>query len=158
MANRQAGVLRHIRHLYRLGALGGTTDARLLALFLAGPEAGAERGPRRGACFRLARWMEDHHGALEKDYVIVKVMEGLDDHASDVIEKLPITHRGIPWHAITEPDGTILITCGGPLGNIGFPAGSIEGVRHLRRMLERTAKRLTSDDVDRLVKSLSPEK
>ncbi len=42
MTNRQAGALRHIRHLYTLGALGGTTDARLLALFLAGRGAGAE--------------------------------------------------------------------------------------------------------------------
>ncbi len=115
-------------------------------------------GPRCGPCFRLARWIEDHHAVLEKDYVIVKVMEGLDDHAGEVIDKLPIKNRGIPWHAITEPDGTILITSEGPLGNIGFPAGSIEGVRHLRRMLERTAKRLTPDDVDRLVKSLSPDK
>ena len=41
-----------------------------------------EGGPRCGPCFRLARWMEDHHAALEKDYVIVKVMEGLDDHAA----------------------------------------------------------------------------
>jgi len=117
-----------------------------------------EGGPRCGPCFRIARWMEDHHAALEKDYVIVKVMDGLDDHASDVTDKLPIKNRGIPWHAITEPDGTILITSEGPLGNIGFPAGSIEGVRHFRRMLERTAQRLTPQEVDGLIKSLSPEK
>ena len=42
MANRQAGVLRHIRQLYSLGTLGGTTDARLLAQFLDGRDAGAE--------------------------------------------------------------------------------------------------------------------
>ena len=113
---------------------------------------------RCGPCFRLARWMEDHHAALEKDYVIVKVMEGLDDHARDVIDKLPVKSSGVPWHAITDADGTILATCEGPLGNIGFPAGSIEGTRHFRRMLERTVQRLTADEIDGLVKSLEPEK
>jgi hypothetical protein len=116
-----------------------------------------EGGPRCGPCFRLARWIEDHHATLEKDYVIVKVMDGLDDHAREVIDKLPIMNPGIPWHAITEPDGKILVTSEGPLGNIGFP-GSVEGIRHFRRMLERTVQRLTSEEVDSLVKSLSPGK
>ena len=114
-------------------------------------------GPRCGPCFRLARWMEDHHTTLEKDYVIVKVMDGIDDHAAEVIAELPRKDEdGIPWFAITEPDGTILATSGGPLGNIGFP-GSVEGIRHLRQMLDRTVQRLTADEVDRLIKPLSSE-
>ena len=28
-----------------------------------------EGGPRCGPCFRLARWIEDHHATLNKDYV-----------------------------------------------------------------------------------------
>jgi hypothetical protein len=112
---------------------------------------------RCGPCFRLARWMDEHHAALDKDYVILKVMEGLDDHADDVVAALPIKDRGVPWHAITDPDGKILITCEGPLGNIGCP-GTVEGIRHFRRMLEQTAQRLTPAEIDGLVNSFSPEK
>jgi hypothetical protein len=139
-------------------ALAGLAEARKAA-----KESGRrvwiiEGGPRCGPCFRLAHWIEDHHAVLDRDFVIVKVMDGLDEHAGDVIDKLPIKDHGVPWHAITEPDGKILITSEGPLGNIGFPVGSLEGVRHFRRMLERTVKRLTPDEIDGLIKSLSPEK
>jgi hypothetical protein len=112
-------------------------------------------GPRCGPCFLLARWMDEHHTVLEKDYVIVKVMDGVDEHVAGVIEKLPPHERSIPWHVIAEPDGTVLATSEGPLGNIGFP-GSVEGIRHFRRMLDLTVRRLKSDEVDGLVRSFSP--
>ncbi|SIO32579.1 hypothetical protein SAMN05444166_3800 [Singulisphaera sp. GP187] len=114
-------------------------------------------GPRCGPCFRLARWMADHHTTLEKDYVIVKLMEGVDDHVEEVIAKFPVKPGdGVPWFAITEPDGSLLATSESPLGNIGFP-DSVEGVRHLRQMLDRSTRKLTSDELDSLMKSLSPQ-
>ena len=116
-----------------------------------------DSGPRCAPCFRLGRWIDDHHAALEKDYVIVKVMGGLDAHAADVVKELPISDGdGIPWYAITEPDGTILVTSHGSLGNIGFPS-SVEGIRHFRQMLERTARKLTPAEVDDLIRSISPK-
>jgi Thioredoxin-like len=112
-------------------------------------------GPRCGPCFRLARWIEEHHATLEKDFVMVKVMGGLDEHAAEVIRQLPEAQGdGIPWFAITEPDGTILTTSHGALGNIGFP-GSVEGIRHFRQMLDRTARKLSAAELDELIKSLS---
>jgi hypothetical protein len=112
-------------------------------------------GPRCGSCFRLARWIEEHHATLEKDFVMVKVMGGLDEHAAQVIRQFPEAEGdGIPWFAITEPDGTILTTSHSALGNIGFP-GSIEGVRHFRQMLDRTARKLSAAELDELIKSLS---
>ena len=99
--------------------------------------------------------MDDHHATLEKDFVIVKVMEAIDEQVAEVTNKLPIKTRSIPWFAITEPDGAVLATSESAFGNIGFPA-SVEGARHFRQMLDRTAKRLTSDDLDGLVKSLAP--
>ncbi len=36
-------------------------------------------GPRCGPCFRLGRWIDEQHTILENDYVIVKVMGGLDE-------------------------------------------------------------------------------
>jgi hypothetical protein len=116
-----------------------------------------DSGPRCAPCFRLGRWIDDHHAALEKDFVIVKVMGGLDAHAAEVVKELPISDGdGIPWYAITEPDGTILVTSHGSLGNIGFP-GSVEGIRHFRQMLERTARKLTAAEVGDLIRSLSPK-
>jgi Thioredoxin-like len=112
-------------------------------------------GPRCGPCFLLARWIEAHHATLEKDFVMVKVMDGLDEHAAEVIRQLPEAQGdGIPWFAITEPDGSILTTSHGALGNIGFP-GSVEGVRHFRQMLDRTARKLSAAEVEELIKSLS---
>ena len=58
-------------------------------------------GPRCGPCFRLARWIEDHHATLDKDYVIVKLMEGIDEHVTEALAGLPIKDGdGIPWFAI----------------------------------------------------------
>jgi hypothetical protein len=112
-------------------------------------------GPRCPPCFRLGRWIDDHHQTLERDFVIAKVMHSLDARAEDVIKQLHMPEAdGIPWHAFTEPDGTILATSHGPLGNIGFPS-TFEGRRHFRRMLERSARRLTPADIDGLMESLS---
>lgn|GEM_PF-3564385 len=113
-------------------------------------------GPRCRPCFLLGRWMEEQHATLEKDYVIVKVMDIIDEHVAEVVKKLPSKPGdGIPWFAITEPDGTILATSTGPLGNIGFP-NSVEGSRHLRQMLDQTAQRLTPVELDKFIKTLSP--
>ncbi len=114
-----------------------------------------EGGPRCSPCFRLARWILDQHAILDKDYVIVKLMAGIDEHVTEAIAGLPIKDGdGIPWFTITEPDGTILAISRGPLGNIGFPT-SVEGIRHFRQMLDRTIQRITSEEVDRLISSLS---
>ena len=112
-------------------------------------------GPRCSPCFRLARWIEDHHATLDKDYVVVKLMGGVDEHVTEAIDGLPIQDGdGIPWFAFTEPDGAVLAISRGALGNIGFPA-SVEGIGHFRRMLDGTVQRMTSDEVDRLINSLS---
>lgn len=112
-------------------------------------------GPRCGPCFRLARWMEEQQALLAKDYVVLKLMEGLDKGAWEVSEELkqPIT-AGIPWMAITEADGTVLVTSDAPLGNTGFPT-SFEDLRHLRNMLSCTAQRLTAEERESIVQSLS---
>jgi hypothetical protein len=113
-----------------------------------------EGGPRCGPCFKLARWMEEQHSLLEKDYVIVKVLEGYDKSVPAVMKLLNQPEgKGIPWMAITEPDGPVLTTSDGPLGNIGFP-GTIENIRHLREMLHRTASKLTAKELDQLAESL----
>ena len=100
--------------------------------------------------------MESHHTTLAKDYIIVKLIEGVDENVAEVTDRMRTKEEGgIPWQAITEPDGKVLTTSDGPLGNIGMP-GSDEDLRHFRRMLDLTAQRLKSDERDSLIKSLSP--
>ena len=55
-----------------------------------------------------------------------------------------------------EPDGKVLITSKGPFGNIGMPS-EVEGIRHLKQMLEQTAQRLSPAEIDALEKSLAPK-
>jgi Thioredoxin-like len=111
-------------------------------------------GPRCGPCLKLARWMEEHHSVLEKDYVLLKVSE-MDKSAGEVMQLLNKPEEtGIPWMAITAPGGAVLATSDGPLGNIGFP-GTIEDVRHLHEMLRRTARKLTAKEQDQLAESLT---
>ena len=136
----------------------------LLALTAARKEARATNrrvwivygGPRCGPCFRLARWMDDQRVTLAKDYVVLKVMAGVDEHVVEVIDPLPRKEQSIPWHAITEPDGKVLVTSEGPQGNIGAP-GTVESLRHFRHMLDRTIQQLAPEDVDRLMQSLSSD-
>ena len=112
-------------------------------------------GPRCGPCFQLARWMEEQHALLEKDFVIAKVMDGLDHHAEGVVKALdPPQGSGIPWYAITEADGRVLTTSDSLLGNIGMPS-SPEGIVHIHEMLKHAAKRLTAEDLDHLTESLA---
>lgn len=112
-------------------------------------------GPRCGPCFRLGRWIDRQRGVLEKDYVIVKVMENLQDHADEVGSEIGGANQGIPWFVIAEPDGKILMTSKGPTGNMGMPS-STEDFRHLRKMLEQTAQRLSGKEIGELIESLRP--
>ena len=113
-----------------------------------------EGGVRCGPCFRLARWMDEQQALLKKDYVIVKILNGRDDHADEVMKVLnQPPQSGIPWMAITEPDGAVLVTSDSPLGNLGFPT-SPEDIRYLREMLDRTAQRLTPEERDLIAQSL----
>ncbi|HBL43459.1 MAG TPA: hypothetical protein DDZ90_08720, partial [Planctomycetaceae bacterium] len=61
---------------------------------------------------------------------------------------------GIPWWAILDKDGKVLVTSNDEEGeNIGFPSSS-SGRVHFRNMLEKTAIRLTPMDVNELVEAL----
>jgi hypothetical protein len=111
-------------------------------------------GPRCGPCFRLARWMNDQHSLLEKDYVLVKILGGVDKNSDAVVPLLPGAEgSGIPYHAILEPDDKVLITSKGRDGNIGMPGGA-EGISHLKRMLVETSRRLSAAEIAVLENSL----
>jgi hypothetical protein len=107
-----------------------------------------------GPCFRMARWLDDQKALLEKDYVMLKIDDVRDRNGAQVAERLTRgEHHGVPFHAIFDPNGELLIDSAGPLGNIGHPSG-LEGKKHLRKMLVETRKNLTDAEVDQLVEGL----
>ena len=112
-----------------------------------------EGGPRCGPCFRFSAWIHEHRAVLEKDYIFVKLMGSVDDNVREVVEQFQSKRGGVPWHTIIDSDGSQLITSNSPLGNIGMP-GSVEGKRHLRKMLEATARRISKAEIDHLIDSL----
>jgi hypothetical protein len=108
-------------------------------------------------CFDLVRWMDDQQALLSKDFVRLQLLWS-DAHYEEAIRKFhPPGDDGNPWFAIAEPDGKLLATNDCPLGSFGLPA-SFEEKRHLKRMLDRTARHLTPAECKRLMDSLPEPK
>ena len=108
-----------------------------------------------GPCFRLTRWLDDEKALLSHDYVFLKIDDMRDLHGAEVAERLTgHEDHGVPFFAIFDPSGKMLITSESPLGNIGHPSG-YEGKKHLRKMLVATRSRLTDQQIDEIVNSLS---
>jgi hypothetical protein len=106
-------------------------------------------------CFSLARWLDDHHAMLEKDYVMLKIDDWSDENGTSVAQRVTGGRRfGIPFHAIFDWDQKLLIDSEGVLGNIGFPSG-YEGRKHMRKMLMTTRERLVDAEIEQIVDSLS---
>jgi hypothetical protein len=106
-----------------------------------------------GPCFEFARWLDDQRALLAKDYILLKIDNVRDLNGENVAER--ISHgkeMSIPFHAIFDASGKMLIDSTGPLGNIGNASRS-EGKKHLRKMLLDTHKRLTEVDIDSILES-----
>jgi uncharacterized GH25 family protein len=105
-------------------------------------------------CFRMSRWLDDQQDLVSKDYVLLKIDQIRDFNGDQVSQRLTSgEEQGVPFHAIFEADGRMLIDSAGQLGNIGCPAGT-EGKNHLRKMLLSTRRNLADHEVDQLVNSV----
>lgn len=106
-----------------------------------------------GPCFHMTRWLDDRRKLLEKDYVMLKIDDVRDTNGKVVAERLVRGQQvGLPFFAIFDASGTLLIDSNGPLGNVGNPSG-IEGKKQLRKMLLETRQNLTDAEVEHLVES-----
>ncbi|MEL7500448.1 MAG: thioredoxin family protein [Planctomycetota bacterium] len=105
-------------------------------------------------CLRFARWIESQREILEKDYLFLKVDAYRHENALE-IKKLITSgkNQGVPFYAILDHDGAVLIDSEGPLGNIGY-VSTHEGAQHFRQMLTETANSLTETEINELVNSL----
>jgi Thioredoxin-like len=109
---------------------------------------------RCGPCLMLSRWIEEHRDVLEKQFVFVKVDDVREKNGIEVSKLVTgDRHFGIPFVAIINPEGEILIDAEGPLGNIGYPS-DFEGAMHLRKMISSTGDQISDAELDSLVDSL----
>lgn len=109
-------------------------------------------GPRCGPCFALGKWLKTQKPLIEKDFVVLKIDLGRDEHADEVKDRLNVNISSIPWMAIVDSAGNVLADSKSGLGNIGFPS-QLESLRHFRRMLESTRKHMSDADIDAVIVS-----
>ena len=94
---------------------------------------------------------------MSKDFVRLQLLWS-DARYEEAIRKFhPPRDDGSPWFAIIEADGKVLATNDCPLGSFSLP-NSFEEKRHLKRMLDRTARHLTPAECKRLIESLPEAK
>jgi thiol-disulfide isomerase/thioredoxin len=112
--------------------------------------------PWCGWCHRLEDFLaRDAIAAiLDRDYVDVKIDLDRMTRAKDVAKRFrPSDQGGIPWFAILDAKGRVLITSDGPDGNIGYPAEPKE-IAHFLDMLRKTAKAIEPGQVDQIGEAL----
>ncbi len=86
-------------------------------------------------CWKLSRFFDQQRGIWEKDYLWIKL-----DHrwtgAQDIAKRLrDKSQGGIPWTAILDADGKVLVTSNDKDGaNIGFPSEPA-AINHFAAML-----------------------
>ncbi|QDU36239.1 Nickel uptake substrate-specific transmembrane region [Maioricimonas rarisocia] len=107
-----------------------------------------------GPCIALSRFLDEHREVWEKDYLWIKL-----DHRWEGSREIADRLRdgasgGIPWWAILDADGEKLVTSNKDDGdNIGNPS-SPSGQAHFRIMLNKTAIRMTEEEIDGLIEAL----
>ncbi|WP_198000242.1 carboxypeptidase regulatory-like domain-containing protein [Gimesia alba] len=107
-----------------------------------------------GPCRLLSRFLVRERDLWERDYLWIKI----DYRWTGAFEMMKTMRAGaqggIPWWAILDQDGKVLVTSNDEEGtNIGFPSDQ-SGREHFRSMLEKTSIRLTPMDINTLVDAL----
>jgi hypothetical protein len=113
-------------------------------------------GTRCYPCTLLSRWLHQHHELLDKDYLHFDFDWSRDIGGIELAQKIGADKEGIPFWAILDDNGDILITSKGLTGNVGMPSG-LEAKRHVRKMLSPTAKSLTKNQIESLISTLGDD-
>ena len=116
--------------------------------------------PWCGWCHRLEDWMArpEVTEVMGKDFVDLKIDQDRMLGAAEIYGKYHAGENGgIPWSVVLSPSGEAIVTSDGPKGNIGHPATD-EEIAHFVTMMEKSAKRMTAEDVGRLRESLVKER
>jgi thiol-disulfide isomerase/thioredoxin len=102
--------------------------------------------------YASAPWCGWCHRLADLLAAVVKIDQERMQQGADVVARLrPKDSEGIPWMAIVDPAGRVLITGDGPNGNIGCPAAPEEAA-HFLAMLQATERRLSDEDLARIAR------
>jgi thiol-disulfide isomerase/thioredoxin len=112
--------------------------------------------PWCGWCVKLENWLArpEIAAVFGKDFVDVKIDIDRMAGGKEIHSRYRKDEKGgIPWMAMLDAQGKVLITSDGPKGNIGYPA-TIEEIAHFVAMLKNCKQRLTDQEIDGLRASL----
>jgi thioredoxin-related protein len=114
--------------------------------------------PWCGWCHRLEDFLAGPEIAriMAQDYILVKIDLDRMAGAEAIDKRIRNKGRGIPWYAILDAEGKVLITSDGPKGNIGHPLRPAE-IAHFIRMIKETARNITSGQITTIENTLSQQ-
>ena len=93
---------------------------------------------------------------MAQDYVLVKIDIERMTATKGLVMRVRKEGAGIPWFAILDAKGELLISSVGPQGNIGYPVKPDE-IAHFIRMISETAWNMTSEQISVIEKTLAPK-
>ncbi len=112
--------------------------------------------PWCGWCKRLEAWMArpDVAPLLAKDFIDVKIDQDRMTGGKEIKGRFPGSEKaGIPWFAVLDPDGKILVDSSFQGSNIGFPATD-EEIAAFGEFLKRGTKALSEAEIQKLLETL----
>ena len=113
--------------------------------------------PWCGWCHKLEDWMARPEIAaiLAKDFIDLKIDTDRTIGGGELKSKLAGPDGGgIPWFAVLECCGKVVVDSNGPKGNVGFPYQPDE-VAYFGQILKKAASNMTQADIDTLLASLN---
>jgi len=114
--------------------------------------------PWCGWCHRLEDFLAESQIAkiMAQDYILVKIDLDRMAGAEAIDKRIRKQGGGIPWHAILDAEGRVLITSDGPKGNIGYPVKPAE-IAHFIHMIKETSRNITTEQICTVQEILSQQ-
>ncbi len=112
-----------------------------------------QTGAHNTRCRRMSEFIERHAVFFNAEYVIASIDAARFDNGRAVMRRYRPEGGSIPWVAILDANGNVLVTSDSPGGPIGFPAdeGSIGYFMH---MLGSTVQRSTPEQLQQIRQTL----
>lgn len=112
--------------------------------------------PWCGWCHRLEGFLARPaiNAIMQEHYVLTKIDTDRMTRGRELLEQVNAgSGGGVPWFAITDDAGGVLITSTGPKGNCGYPVEASE-IAHFMTMLSKTAEKITPEQISLIESSL----
>ena len=113
-----------------------------------------------GWCKRLEGWLvrDDIAPIFSKDFVEVKIDVEAMEGGQELMDSYTDGPAGLPWLAILQPDGTVVVNSYAPNGkNIGSPQAEWE-IEHWNTMMRTAAVRITEEEIQYMAKTWAEDR